>query len=58
LRVFVNLAIIHNNNGIGGRIWLHIVKKSFDKMTESVNTVGAFDDVTVKDAAQREGRKD
>jgi len=55
LRVFVNAAIIHNNNGVGSRIWFHIVKKSLNEMSEAPNTVGAFNNVTMNDTIQREG---
>jgi hypothetical protein len=56
--MFVNATIIHNDNGVGGGIWLHIVKKSLNKMSETFDTIGAFNDFTVNNTIQREGWED
>jgi hypothetical protein len=56
--MFVDATIIHNNNRVGGRIWLHIVKKSLNETREAFNAVGAFDNFAVNNTIQREGRKD
>jgi hypothetical protein len=54
----MDAAIIHNNNGVGSRIRLHIVKKSLNEMSKAFDTVGAFDEFTVNNTVQREGWKD
>jgi hypothetical protein len=54
----VNATIIHDNDGVRGWIRLHIVEKTFDETSEAFSTEGAFNDLTVNNAIQRESRKD
>ena len=58
LRVFVDATIVHNDNRVGCRIWLHVIEKTVDKMSKALNTVGAFDNFTVNDSIQRKCWKD
>lgn len=54
----MNATVIHNDNRVAGGIWLHIVKKSLDEMSEAFDTVGTFDNLAVNNTVQREGWKD
>lgn len=41
-------TIVHHDHWVRCRIWLHIVKKSFDELSKCFGTEGAFNHVTVK----------
>jgi hypothetical protein len=52
-------AVVHDNNGLRSREWLHLVQKSGNKCIEKFRIEGAFNDVAVYDTVvERQCRED
>lgn len=46
----VNPAIVHHDNGIWGRIWLHLVKEPFNEIFEAGGGEGGVNDMAIQNA--------
>lgn len=44
----VNAAIVHDNDRIGARVWIHLVQQTIDKPSEFDSGKGAFNDINSK----------
>jgi hypothetical protein len=45
----VDATVVHHNNGVWGREWLHTIEKSVNKHIECVGIKCPFDNITVED---------
>ena len=55
----MDVTIIHHNDRVWGRVWLHLVKEAINELVESVGIESAFNNITVEDSlSQGEGRED
>lgn len=58
IRMLVDSTIIHYNYRVRCRVWLHIIKKPFNKASKSFSAKRSFDNITMKNSFKRNCRKD
>lgn len=57
--MLVNATVVHDNNRIGGREWLHFVQGTLNELIEGICVKRTLDDVTVNHTVtERQSRKD
>ena len=57
--MLVNVTVVHDNNQIGGREWLHFVQGTLNELIEGICVKQTLDDVTVNHTVtERQSWKD